>query len=389
MFRNTKAVIFIVFIHVMLLTSCVPKVKIPEASKEVKEPSADIKAKEAWELQWQKILVKAQREGRVVIYGPPIAEARRGVSEGFQKAYPGIKVEYTALAGAQASPKIEAERRAGIYMVDLYIGGTSTVLTTGLRQFVVPIKPFLIHPEVINPEVWREGRLDFSDDDNELNLTFTVAALALVIYNSNIVDAVKIKSISYWEFTRPEWKGKIIIRDPRVVGSGQALATFWYLHPELGIEFIKRLAANEVIISRDARFITEAVARGKYSIGMSPDFASAIEMQKEGMPLQWLEDMKEGTHVGSSFGAVSFIDKAPHPNAASIFLNWLLGKEGQTIWSKASGYASRRLDVPTEHVMPQVLLKTGGKYLFRSDTENVVRRREEIVPQLNKIFSGF
>lgn len=338
---------------------------------------------------WEKTHSAAKREGMVVVYGPPIAEARRGVIEGFQKAYPGIIVEFTAAPGGAQTPKIMAERRAGLYINDIIIAGTSTIILPPVRQFIVPIKPYLLLPEVKDAKMWREGQLDFADDENELNITFTIAALAPVIYNSNLVDSTRMKGISYWEFTKPEWKGKIILRDPRVVGSGQALATFWYLHPELGVEFIKSLAANEVLLSRDARFITEVVARGKYPIAMSPDFATATEMQKGGMPLKWLEDIKEGTHIGSSFGSVSFMDKAPHPNAATLFLNWLLGKEGQTIWSKAAGYASRRLDVPVEHVMPQVLPKTGVKYLIRTDKENIVKMREEIVPQLNKIFSGF
>ena len=48
---------------------------------------------------------------------------------------------------------------------------------------------------------------------------------------------------------------------------------------------------------------------------------------------------------GPGFGAVALMDKAPHPNAAIVYLNWLLSKEGQTEYAK-SGRNSRRLDVP-------------------------------------------
>jgi ABC-type Fe3+ transport system substrate-binding protein len=43
------------------------------------------------------------------------------------------------------------------------------------------------------------------------------------------------------------------------------------------------------------------------------------------------------------------LTKAPHPNAAKVYINWLLSKEGQTGFARASGYISARLDVPTDH----------------------------------------
>jgi ABC-type Fe3+ transport system substrate-binding protein len=57
-----------------------------------------------------------------------------------------------------------------------------------------------------------------------------------------------------------------------------------------------------------------------------------------------------------------YINRAPHPNAAKVFLNWLLGKEGQTAFAKAMGYVSRRVDVTTDHVPPYWVPQEGVKY---------------------------
>lgn len=322
-----------------------------------------------------------------MLYGPPIAETRARFIEAFQKAYPGITLDYVALGGSEVAPKITAERRAGIYQVDLHMGGTTTILSV-LRPFAVPIQPYLILPDVKDPKQWLENRLDFSDDANEINLVFTINTSARVVFNSNLVDAKKMEGVSYWEFVKPEWKDKMIFWDPRTAGSGLAQATFWYAHKDLGLDYIKALAANGLVLSRDQRLMAEAVGRGKYNIVFSPDVALIIDLQKAGLPLAWAANMKEGTYSSASFGSVIYMDKAPHPNAAIVFLNWLLGKEGQAKWTTSSGYASRRLDAPTSH-LPTDMIPKQGVYYQPNYKEKYVNMKDEIGDQLNKIFTGF
>jgi ABC-type Fe3+ transport system substrate-binding protein len=82
------------------------------------------------------------------------------------------------------------------------------------------------------------------------------------------------------------------------------------------------------------------------------------------------------------------VNKAPHPNAASVFLNWVLGKEGQTAWSKAMDHLSKRVDVPTDHLSPYIIPpanakyftgqpKPGYRYWISHSAENVQRTAEE------------
>lgn len=52
--------------------------------------------------------------------------------------------------------------------------------------------------------------------------------------------------------------GKINMRDPRVSGMGLAMATFWYLQPQLGLDYLKAFAANKPVITRDSRFQLES-----------------------------------------------------------------------------------------------------------------------------------
>ncbi len=371
----------------ILFLSCTQKAEpVTSEMKAPVTPATQIVEKTGWEAQWAKILKEARKEGMVSFYGPPIAETRIAFIEGFQRAYPGITLDYTGRRGSETAAKIQAEHRAGLYIGDLYGGGTTTGLTS-VKPFAVPIKPFLILPEVKDPKYWLEGHLDFADDANEINLVFTIDVSPRLAYNSNLVDPKKMDGVSYWEFTKPEWKGKMIFTDPRTAGNGLALATFWYVHPDLGIKYIEALAANGVLLGRDMRLMGESVGRGKYSILIANDVPFVKELQDAGMPIRWAE-MKEGTFSTAAFGSLMFLDKAPHPNAATVFLNWLLGKEGQTIWTKTSGYASRRLDAPTEHLAPEVIPRVGVSYQ-PNDKEKYVMMKDEIGQLLNKIFAGF
>lgn len=359
----------------------------PSAPEEKKSPETIpvTSLADSPESQWQKVLKGARSEGRIVLYGPPIAETRRGFVEEFQKAYPGITLEYTGQAGAQVAPKITAERRAGLYIVDVHIGGTTTILSS-FKQFAVPIKPWLFLPEVKDPKAWLGGKLDFADDAEEIDLVFTINAYSHVLYNTELVDPSELTS--FWDLTKPKWNGKIIKRDPRVSGGGLATATFWYFHPKLGLDFIKALAANKPTITREPRAQVETVARGKNSITISPDMSTVMEFRKAGMPIKVAKIMKEGTYSTASFGSVIAMDKAPHPNAARVFINWLLSKEGQRVWTTTSGYPSRRLDAPADHLAEEVRPDPTASY-FPGYKEEYVIKKDEVVDRMNEIFAGF
>jgi ABC-type Fe3+ transport system substrate-binding protein len=52
-----------------------------------------------------------------------------------------------------------------------------------------------------------------------------------------------------------------------------------------------------------------------------------------------------GARLSTGFGALYLVHRAPHPNAAKVFANWLLSKRGQAAWAGIALEASRRLDV--------------------------------------------
>jgi iron(III) transport system substrate-binding protein len=327
---------------------------------------------------WSQVVELAKREGRISIMGPPGADARDALAGEFQQRYPEIQVDFTGGSGSQLAPKLLLERDAGLYQVDVYIGGTSTVLSDLMAGSAVdPLTPFLVGPEV-DPSAWLGGKLEFADDAGQYNLVYSAYRNRPFAYDPAVVPANQIQS--WKEILDPRLKGKIAMLDPRVPGPALDIATFWYTTDGLGKDFIRQLFEQQgVVLTRDASQLLNWIARKEYAIAIGASDSLGTELQRKGVPLQFMDssNLREGGFLASGFGSVAVVNRAPHPNAVKLYLNWLVSKEAQTAWSKASGYASRRLDVPTEHLEPATVARPGVAYR-ESYKEPYVRIKDEL-----------
>lgn len=364
-------VIILVWVTALFFISCAGN----QTASSIPQSTATLTAsqKETSEVEWQKILAEAKKEGRVVIYGVPGVDIREAMVKEFQKAYPGITVEYTGLPGGEVAPKILAERRAGIYLPDLQIGGTGAIVGT-LEDASQALEPLLILPEVKNTKNWLGGKLEFADKKGKVNLVMSSYLSSFVLYNNKLLEPEKVKTLSLWDIIKPEWKGKVLVADPRIPGSGAALGSFLYHNSQLGPDFIRALAKNESILVRDARQLVEWVSSAKNPVGLAPNTQIVLEFTKIGAPIDILYQVKEGGYIAAGFGSVIVLDKAPHQNAAKVYLNWLLSKEGQYIFSKTMNIASRRIDVPTDYLNPGVLPQQGVQY-FETYSADAIDKR--------------
>lgn len=82
---------------------------------------------------------------------------------------------------------------------------------------------------------------------------------------------------------------------------------------------------------------------------------------------------------------VAVANKASHPNAAKVFINWLLTMEGQTMWSEQTLMPSFRTDVPTGHANPAVIRKPGKTYL--EETPETFAKRDYYLELSKRVFA--
>jgi len=329
--------------------------------------TADVQS--GWQSRWEKTVAAAKKEGVVRIYGSsaPKMIIQAGA---FQKAYPEIKV-VTVMPGrgAMAAQVLMTERRANKFLGDIVIGGTSTPMVLYSRGVLQPIKPALILPEVVDKSKWWGGKHRYPDPKGAYIFIFIGhPQVGNISYNTKLVDPNEIKS--FWDFLNPKWRGKIVLRDFRIPGVGQQNMRFFYYNPEIGPKFIRRLVTEmDITLFRDTRQSVDWLGRGKFSLCFFCYPSQLSRAKKAGLPVHELGLLKEGAALSSHSGALGFVDKSPHPNAAKVFINWLLSREGQVTFQKAYAKGgqgasnSLRIDIPKDMVVPHHRLKKEIDYI--------------------------
>lgn len=344
-----KKLLLFGIVWVLVMVSCKPA----EAPGPTPQPASTTPyvAKVSTESDWEKLVTEAKKEGSVVIYAGPIGAARGALMEAFREKY-GIALDIASGRGEEMITKMDNERRAGIYYIDMSIHGMTTFFNLiKPKGYTVPIKPFLVLPEVLDTSKYRGGKLPMADEDGHLAV-LVMASTPHMAINTEMVKPGEITT--HTDLLNPKWKGKIASNDPSMTGASTEWFTFVVkvlMGTEKGIDFMKQLLKQELVITRDQRLLSEWVARGKYAIAIAPDKATTGEFMKAGAPISF-GDMKDPRPTSSASGNIMVFDKIPHPNATKLFINWLLSKEGSEVFSKSFGHASTRLDVSTEWVDP-------------------------------------
>jgi iron(III) transport system substrate-binding protein len=134
----------------------------------------------------------------------------------------------------------------------------------------------------------------------------------------------------------------------------------------LGPNFIQRLFSEmDVTLFRDQRQGIDWLATGKYPICMFCNNSRLETAKLQGLPVEKFGFMKEGAGLSSSGGGISLINLPAHPNAAKVFINWYLSREGQLALQSAEGgfSNSRRMDIPRDMIPPDRRLKEGVSYV--------------------------
>jgi iron(III) transport system substrate-binding protein len=321
---------------------------------------------------WDALVAAARQEGRVVVYGPPGQEYRAALVDGFQRAYPGITVDAIFVNPTERLSRLAAERAAGRYLADVWIGGTNPAVTQVKdAKYSVPLQPALVLPEVVDPAAWLDQHLWWSDSaEPYTNLMFQGSSQAFVAINTRLVNADEITS--YWDLLAPKWKGKIVANDIRRPGPGGVPTRFIYKSPDLGPTFLTRLFSEmDVMLTADPRQLVDWLAQGTYAIGIFMAGRDILVGARQGLPIDVVmpERFKEGSSLGPGNGSMVLLDQAPHPNAAKLYVNWLLSREGQRVWQEAIDEPSLRVDIPKEGLAPSAVPKPGASYVNAAGEE--------------------
>ena len=334
-------------------------------------------SKPNWQTEWERAVQAAKKEGSLSLYMYQGDGELGAMAQLFQKKYPEINVVVTPGRGNTFAPKIMAERRAGKYLVDAYIAGATTAFEVFYRGKILnSVRAALILPEVVDESKWWLGQHHYIDPENQYIFVYVGNVSEYVSYHTKSVEAGEVRSFT--DFLQPKWKGKILSRDPKISGSQRIGLRGFYHTPELGAEFIRRLYGEmDVTLTQEIRQATDWLGNGKFAVCF---FCSEIlKVKAQGLPVdefrtaQW----KENRAISAgNMGSIILPTQAPHPNAARVFVNWLLSREGQTALQRATNTPynseeSLRTDIPKDMVRSDVRRVDGVKYMLVDKPEYI------------------
>jgi iron(III) transport system substrate-binding protein len=280
------------------------------------------------------LAARAEVEGTVVIYSSQTTQFLDGLVASFQAAYPKVKMEYLKDSSAGISERLLSEQAAGHHVADVYIAWWDTVsriVAAGDTASYVPEQASAYDPALGDP------------DGHWYIVGFNPM---LIGYNTETLSADDAPK-TWADLLDPKWANQIGTYDPRIGGGGYAYYYgMWKLH---GDEYVAGLGANKPFVQSASAALASAVASGQLqlaSIGYTGwssllgEAPIALVVPEDGVPMM---DMM-----------VSVVDDAPHPEAARLFVSWLMSEEGQNSipTSESAIYAALPSAPPPEGVPP-------------------------------------
>jgi iron(III) transport system substrate-binding protein len=257
-------------------------------------------------------LAKAKQEGRVVFYtswGPSDADY---VVKGFEKKYAPLKVESVRASSERTLTRLLSEHRANKFLGDV-------VAISGIQSGILKEKGSLDRyqsGEAVNfPSDWRDP------DGFGMGLHQTIYVIG---YNSRLVSA-DVAPKNYEDLLHPRWKGQLGWDTEEYYLFGALMNA---RGKEKGLEFWRRLAAQQVNFRKGYTLISELVSAGEFPVAVSLYQHRVDEYAEKGAPLQWAAP---NPLVGGDPNKISLLKNAPRPNTAKLFIDFMLSAEGQKL----------------------------------------------------------
>ena len=305
---------------------------------------------------WRRIQERARGEARVVLY----SDTARALTaaESFMRAYAGMAAEAYTLSSHDIHLRLLDDLQRDKSIADVYLVSDAprTLQLWAQRRLWTYVPDDL---SAVLPEPSRDPML-----------IHHWSAFTLV-YNPKVSSQAPIDN--WWDLARPEWRGRVVLPDPigdertfyllaTIAQHGQEFAQAYRAEfgRELvldadcingGYQWIKALLANQPILlpsDADVARLVGNVKADRAYIGLCGSEQYA-KVQRGDLALTILYENMTPT-VGLRWNTfLSLVDQAPHPNAAKLFVQWLMGdrtgREGYAPWHEPGIYPARS-DVP-------------------------------------------
>jgi len=278
------------------------------------------------------IYKKALTEGGTLNFYGTLAQVNAAtILPGFEKRFPGIKVNHVDATSDQLAARIIAESRGGKIIADVFqtlLDGMIRVQSQGL---------FL---DKLYPEA--------DAYPGELKGTNWVATdLIYIVPAWNTAKVKKEEQPKQFEdFADPKWKNRLIA-EPRDFQLLLGLAKHKYKSDEKAVALLKRIAANNVEFHKGHSQLAELLVAGQAAACVTCYSHHYPVRKRKGAPVDYM--LTEGT---GDIDATAIMKNAPHPNTALLFARWTASEEGQKVYAQGGRLPAHPKVEPVEKTRP-------------------------------------
>jgi ABC-type Fe3+ transport system substrate-binding protein len=267
------------------------------------------------------LLEGAKKEAKMVFYTSVETEFARALTTGFEAKYPFIKTDIFRSTHEKILSRMNVERKTGTYTADTVSVGEFETYHLQKMGFTAPYKS----PQAAAyPDGFKDPNGYWTDLYDNLIVT---------AYNTTRIKRDELPR-RYEDLLHPRWKGRMVLDQ----NEDRWFANMLYLMGEKkGMEFMQALARQNVAIRGGRSMVTQLLGAGEYDLQIVAYWYKPHLMKKQGAPVDWIamEPAIVATHP------ISVVDRAPHPNAAKLFIDFTLSEEGQKIFVQRGRESAR------------------------------------------------
>ena len=259
----------------------------------------------------QDVVAAAKKEGEVLLYLSTNLADANGMIQLFKQKYPFINVNFFRADNEKLLNRILTETTAGKFNGDV-------ILISSFEVRVLLQKKLL--QKYISPhsQFYPEG---FTGKDGFWTSVYSIPRI--IAYNTKLVRP-DVAPKSFDDLLNPRWKGGIGLSDSAVLWYTGFLK---YHGEEKGRDFMRKLAAQKPAFRDGESIITQLLAAGEFPIGITYSHQAAT-MKRRGAPVEWVRTAQP---IVTGLKPIALSAKAQHPNAAKLFIDVALSKEGQEL----------------------------------------------------------
>jgi len=310
-------------------------------------------------------VAKAEQEGEVVFYTTDPPAGTTEVLNEFMKTFPKIKAVFIRLQAGNLFAKLMAERQAKTYLAD--------VMAISEMTFATELQKKGGYTQYISPE-HAAYRADYKSKP-EGYFTWGALIVAGLAYNPKLVNANEVPR-NWPDVFNPAFKGAI---NAKLSTSGLQHGSWYKLRQLYGEDYWTKFAALEPrgFDSYVQQF--DRMVNGQDKVVHSAQYSGYLQVKAKGAQLEFVFPT-DGVIVGQQLYGV--IADAPHPEAAKLFLDWILSVPGQIAYQNAHFLSSPRTDTPPP---PGGIPTSQMKVLLVDDWDAYMKSRPQFVREWDKM----